>query len=186
SNSEYWNIVDRRLSEAGVSGKQVQALWIKLVNPGPSQPFPVESRKLYTDYIATLHNVHDRFPNAKLAYLSSRTYGGFTELGGSPEPWAYETGFAVKWVVSDQLDGKPEVNFDSAKGRVNSPWIEWGPYLWTDGVRGRKDGFVYLREDTREDGLHPSEKGTAKIATLMMNFFRSDPTTRPWFLKRSD
>ena len=183
ADSDYWNIVDRRLSEAGVSGKQVQALWIKLVNPGPSQPFPAESKKLYNDYVATLHNVHDRFPNAKLAYLSSRTYGGFTELGGSPEPWAYETGFTVKWVVSDQLDGKPEMNFDPAKGRVSSPWIEWGPYLWTDGVRGRKDGFVYLREDTREDGLHPSEKGTVKIATLMMNFFRSDPTTRPWFLK---
>jgi hypothetical protein len=133
--------------------------------------------------IATLHVVHDRFPNVKVACLSSRTYGGYTEVGGSPEPWAYETGFSVKWVVSDQIAGKPEVNCDPAKGEVRAPWVEWGPYLWTDGAKGRKDGFVYLREDLREDGLHPSEKGSAKIAALMMNFFKTDPTTRPWFLK---
>jgi hypothetical protein len=181
--SNYWNIVDQRLSQAGVTGKQVQALWIKLVNPGPSQSFPAEAKTLYANIIDTLHNVHDRFPNSRVAYLSSRTYGGWTEVGGSPEPAAYETGFAVKWVVADQLAGKPELNFDPAKGAVRSPWIEWGPYLWTDGVKGRKDGFVYLREDLREDGLHPSEQGQAKVAKLMMDFFKTDPTTRPWFLK---
>ena len=182
-NSNYWKIVDQRLSEAGSGVKQVQALWIKLVFPGPSLPFPAESKKLYADIIGTLHTVHGRFPNLKVAYLSSRTYGGYTEVGGSPEPWAYETGFSVKWAVADQIAGKPELNYDPAKGAVRAPWIEWGPYLWTDGVKGRKDGFVFLREDLGEDGLHPSEQGREKIATLMMNFFKTDPTARPWFLK---
>ena len=181
--SNYWNIVDQRLGAAGVTGKQVQAIWLKEVNPGPSQPFPAESKKLYDHLIATLHNLHDRFPNVKVAFLSSRSYGGYTELGGSPEPWAYETGFSVKWVVSDQLAGKPEMNYDSAKGAVRAPWIEWGPYLWTDGIKGRKDGFVYLREDLREDGLHPSAKGMAKIAAMMLNLFKTDPAARPWFVK---
>jgi len=181
--SNYWNIVEDRLKAAGVSGKQVQAIWLKEVNPGPSQPFPVESKKLYENIIATLHNLHDKYPNVKVAFLSSRTYGGYTELGGSPEPWAYETGFSVKWVVTDQLTGKQELNYDPAKGAVRSPWIEWGPYFWTDGMRGRKDGFVYLREDVREDGLHPSDKGSAKIAELMLNFFKTDAATRPWFVK---
>jgi hypothetical protein len=31
-------------------------------------------------------------------------------------------------------------------------------------------------------GLHPSDKGSAKIANLMMNFFKNDPTARIWFL----
>jgi hypothetical protein len=181
--SNYWNIVGQRLDAAGITGKQVQALWIKLVFPGPSQPFPVESKKLYNDTIGTLHTVRDRFPNLKVAYLSSRTYGGYTEVGGSPEPWAYETGFSVKWAVAGQIAGKPELNHDPAKGPVRSPWIAWGPYLWTDGAKGRKDGFVFLREDLREDGLHPSEQGRDKIATLLMNFFKTEPTTRPWFLK---
>jgi hypothetical protein len=181
-NSNYWKVVDERLKAAGVTGRQVQALWIKEVIPG-AEGFPGKARELAKNLIATLHVVHDRFPNAKVAYLSSRTYGGWTELGGSPEPGAYETGFAVKWAVAEQIAKEAELNYDPAKGAVQAPWIEWGPYLWTDGVKGRKDGFVYLREDVREDGLHPSDKGSAKVAELMLKFFREDPTARPWFLK---
>lgn len=145
-HSRYWPEVQERLNAAGVTAKQVQALWIKEVIPG-AVGFPEKAKELANNLRATLHVVHDTFPNAKLAYLASRTYGGWTELGGSPEPGAYETGFAVKWVVSDQLAGKPDLNYDPAKGAVRSPWIEWGPYFWTDGVKGRKDGFVYLREE---------------------------------------
>ncbi len=101
-------------------------------------------------YIATLQNVHKFFPNAKLAFLSNRTYGGYTEANGSPEPWAYESGFGVKWALAAQIEGKPEANYDPAKGEVRAVWAEWGPYLWTDGVKGRKDGFVYLRSDVGE------------------------------------
>ena len=181
-NSRYWPEVEQRLAAAGVTAKQVQALWIKEVIPG-AIGFPDKARELAKNITATLNNIHDRFPNAKVAYISSRTYGGWTEAGGSPEPGAYETGFAVKWVVMGQIDGKPELNYDPAKGAVRSPWIEWGPYFWTDGVKPRKDGMVYLREDVREDGLHPSDKGTAKVAGLMMQFFKNDPTTKVWFLK---
>ena len=181
-HSDYWNEVAQRLAASGVTAKQVQALWIKEVIPG-AVGFPDKARELAKNLAATLLVVRDRLTNAKLAYLSSRTYGGWTEVGGSPEPGAYETGFAVKWVVASQLAGDPELNYDPAKGPVRAPWIEWGPYLWTDGVKGRKDGFVYLREDTREDGLHPSDKGSAKVAELMLQFFRTDPTARPWFLQ---
>jgi hypothetical protein len=86
-------------------------------------------------------------------------------------------------VVSHQLAGELGLNCNSARGAVRSPWIEWGPYFWTDGVKGRQDGLVYLREDVREDGLHPSDKGSAKIADLMLKFFRNDATTRGWFLR---
>jgi hypothetical protein len=181
-HSRYWSEVEQRLSAAGLSARQVQTVWIKEVIPG-AEGFPGKARELAANIEATLHVVHDKFANVRLAYLSSRTYGGWTELGGSPEPGAYETGFAVKWVVSDQIAGKAELNYDPAKGAVRSPWIEWGPYLWTDGVKGRRDGMVYLREDLKDDGLHPSDKGAAKIAELMLKFFRNDPTARGWFLK---
>ena len=179
-NSDYWQIVDQRIKDAGVSGKQVQAIWMKQVIPGSGQ-FPAYPKRLQGYLQDSLHNAQDRFPNLKLAYLSSRTYGGYTESGGSPEPDAHETGFAVKWLIADQLAGKPELNYDPAKGKVRSPWLAWGPYLWTDGVKGRKDGFVYLRADTREDGLHPSDSGTGKLVKMLMDFFETDPTTRVWF-----
>jgi hypothetical protein len=181
-NANYWTTVDQRLEAAGVTREQVAAVWLKEVNPG-ANPWDTEQKRLHDDYVSILHILHNRFPQLKTAYLTSRSYGGYTEIGGSPEPAAYETGFAVKAVVEDQISGKADLNYDAAKGPVVSPWIEWGPYIWTDGEKGRKDGFVYLREDLREDGLHPSEKGAAKIAEIMLQFFRNDAATRGWFLK---
>ena len=182
-NSGYWKTLDQRIKDAGVTPKQVQVIWMKQVIPGEGE-FPAFAKRLQGYIEDSLHNAHDKFPNLKLTYLSSRTYGGWTELGGSPEPAAYETGFAVKWVIATQLTGKPEMNYDPAKGAVRSPWIEWGPYIWTDGVKGRKDGMVYLRADTREDGLHPSESGTKKVVAMLMEFFETDPTARIWFMKQ--
>lgn len=182
-DSRYWKEVQQIVPKAGTTLKQVQVIWFKLVVPNPTQPWPVETKLLAQHYIATLQNFHKYFPNAKMAFPSNRSYGGYTEANGSPEPWAYESGFAVKWALAAQIEGKPELNFDPSKGDVRAPWAEWGPYLWTDGVKGRKDGFVYLRTDVGADGLHPSADGQKKIATLMMTFFKSDPATKGWFLK---
>jgi hypothetical protein len=174
--SNYWKEVAQLIAKAGTTHKQVQVLWIKEVVANPTQPFPVEARQLADDYVSTLRNVHKFFPNAKLAFLSNRTYGGYTEANGSPEPWAYESGFGVKWALSAQIDGKPEAG--------NTVWAEWGPYLWTDGVKGRKDGFVYLRSDVGGDGLHPSPAGgQQKVGAMLLKFFKSDPVTKGWFLK---
>ncbi len=181
--SIYWKELDRLITQGGTSRKQVQVFWVKQVVANPTQPFPVEARQLAGDHISTLQNVHKFFPNAKLAFLSTRTYGGYTEANGSPEPWAYETGFGVKWAVAAQIEGKPGTNYDPAKGEVQSVWCEWGPYIWTDGVKGRKDGFVYLRSDVGVDGLHPSASGQQKVATMLLEFFKSDSATRGWFLK---
>ena len=182
-DSNYWHEVKGLTDRAGTTFQQVQVIWFKLVVPNPSQPWPVETKLLEKHYIATLQNFHKYFPNCKLAFASCRTYGGYTEANGSPEPWAYESGFAVKWALADQIQGKPELNYDPAKGEVRAPWAEWGPYLWTDGVKGRKDGFLYLRSDVGIDGLHPSPAGQRKVATLMMTFFKTDPVTKQWFLK---
>ena len=53
----------------------------------------------------------------------------------------------MKWLIADQIAGKPELNFDAAKGPVRSPWIAWGPDLWADGLKGRKDGLLWQREE---------------------------------------
>ncbi len=130
-----------------------------------------------------MHNLHGRYPNLRIAYLSSRIYAGYAVTPLNPEPYAYETAFAVKWLIADQIAGKPELNFDSRRGNIRSPWLAWGPYLWTDGVKGRKDGLVWRREDLGEDGTHPSPSGRAKVARMLLDFLKSDPTARAWFLK---
>lgn len=182
--ANFWKVVDERLAAAGVTAQDVQVAWIKQANAQPAQGFPGAARKLEADLVATLHNLHDRFPNLKIAYLSSRIYGGYAATPLNPEPYAYEGGFAVKWTIARQLSGDPELNYDASKGAVRAPWIAWGPYLWADGTKGRKqDGLVWVRTDLGEaDGTHPSDAGRRKVAQQLLDFLKSDPTAKLWVL----
>ena len=158
--------------------EQVQAIWLKEANGKPQAPFPTEAKKLQQNLENVLHILHDTFPNLKIIYLSSRIYGGYAAGPLNPEPHAYESNFAVKWLIADQIAGKPELNYDPAAGAVCAPWITWGPYLWADGLKARSDGLVWKREDLGPDGTHPSMLGREKVAGLLMNFLKNDPTSR--------
>ena len=182
--AKYWRTVDARLREGEVTAAQVQAIWLKEADAQPKEPFPAEVKKMQMELVKVLHILHGKFPNLKIAYLSSRIYGGWAGSPLNPEPHAYEEGFAVKWTIADQIAGKPELNYDPAKGAVESPWIVWGPYLWADGLHGRKDGkVIWKREDVGPDGTHPSMLGREKVARLLMDFLKKDPTSRPWFAR---
>jgi hypothetical protein len=182
--ANYWKVAEERLAAAGVTAKQVQVAWIKQANAGPTEAFPAETKKLQADLVSTLHNLHDRYPNLKIAYLSSRIYGGFAATPLNPEPHAYEGGFAVKWTIAAQIAGDDALNYDPAKGAVRAPWIAWGPYLWADGVKGRQqDALVWAREDLGPDGTHPSNSGREKVGKLLLEFLKKDATARVWFVK---
>jgi hypothetical protein len=183
SDANYWTVNAQRLKAEGVTAEQVQVVWLKQANARPTQPFPVEAKKLQADIVATLHNLQAKFPNLKIAYLSSRTYGGYAGTALNPEPHAYETAFAVKWVIADQLAGKPGLRFAPESGKPEAPWLAWGPYLWTDGTKGRADGLVWTRADCGPDGTHPSDSGRQKVAELLLKFLTSEPTAKVWFLK---
>lgn len=183
-----WDEQDKRLSDAGVSPKQVQVVWIKQARavPAPLGDFPKHAEVLKQDLVVVLNRLKERFPNLRLAYVSSRIYAGYAGSNLNPEPYAYEGAFSVRWLIEDQIGGKPELNYDPARGEVKAPLILWGPYLWADGTRGRKtDDLVWQREDLARDGTHPSDSGRAKVAGQLMKFFKSDPTARPWFLTSS-
>ncbi len=183
-NANFWRVIDERLTRAGVTPRQVQTAWIKQAIQLPNRPFPEEVKVLQGHLLTNLHILADRFPNLKMAYLSSRIYGGYAEAPLNPEPHAYESGFAVKWLIVDQIAGKSELNDDPEKGTVRSPWLAWGPYLWADGARGRSDGLTYLRKDLADDGTHPSVSGREKVAAQLLAFLKSDPTARLWFVKK--
>jgi hypothetical protein len=179
---KYWEYVDEQLMKAGVSRPQIQAVWLKEANPGPTKPFPDHAKELEEQQVKILHILHDRFPNLKLVYISSRIYGGWAKTSLNPEPYAYESNFAVKWLVERQTQGGAELNFDPSLGPVKAPWISWGPYLWANGSTPRKDGFYFVEDDLREDDrTHESEQGQDKIGRELIKFFKSDPTSRGWF-----
>ncbi len=184
SGQRYWAEVDRRLQAAGRTRAQVQAVWIKQANAGPSQGFPAYAKKLQEELAQLAQSLHDLFPNLKLVYLSSRTYGGYARTALNPEPYAFESGLSVRWLIEQQLKGDPALNYDPKKGAVKAPWLSWGPYLWANGTMKRADGFRYDESDFVGDGTHLSPSGMEKVGRLMLQFFRTDTTAQPWFSRQ--
>jgi hypothetical protein len=180
---QYWNVVDQRLQQNGVTRQQVQAVWIKQADAAPAQGFPEYPQKLQRELKRIVQLVAERFPNARLCYLSSRTYGGFATTLLNPEPVAYESGFAAKWLIEEQIKGDAELNYDPARGPVKAPWLSWGPYLWANGETKRGDGFSYEPADFANDGTHHASSGIRKTGELLLEFFRSDATTKPWVME---
>ncbi len=177
-----WTEAERRLTAARVTPAQVQVAWIKLANVRPTGDLAEHGKKLQKDTIAVLHNAKARFPNLRVAYLGSRIYAGYASTALNPEPYAYEGAFAARWLIRDQIDGDPDLNWDPARGAVEAPLLLWGPYLWADGITPRKgDGLVWERKDLGGDGTHPSDSGRQKVADLLLTFFKTDPLARTWF-----
>jgi hypothetical protein len=180
--TNFWKVVDQRLQTAGVTDQQVQAVWMFQVIVAPFRPFPQDVRRLQYLMEDTLRTAHQRYPNLRIAYLSSRIYAGFAMVPQNPEPHSYESGWAPKWIVEGQIFGFPEYNYDPARGLVRFPWVAWGPYMWADGVRGRKDRLKWTREDfSQADGMHPSTQGRERVAQLLLTFLKNEPTSKPWF-----
>lgn len=174
-----WEEAKRRLTQAGVSPLQVQTAWIKLANKGPSGSLQEHGKKLEADTLAVLHNARALFPNLRIVYLGSRTYGGYATGGLNPEPYAYESAFPARWLIQRQIKGDAEL------AEAKSPLLLWGPYLWADGTSGRKlDSLVWERADFVSDGVHPSESsGRGKVSKLLLDFCTNDPLAKSWFVK---
>jgi hypothetical protein len=186
-NAEAWTTVDQRLAAAGVMPSQVQVAWVKQALAGPDDygAFPAHAQALQTDLEIIARNLKSRYPNIRLTYLSSRTRP-YTDDPATlnPEPFAYESGFSVQWTIADQIEGRGNLNFDPNKGAVVAPYLCWGPYLWTDGLNPRSDGFTWACSDLASDFIHPSATGVRKVADQLLAFFKTDPTAAPWFLKK--
>src|SRR5262249_53367926 len=155
TGTRFWKVVDDQLKRAGVTRLQVQAVWIKQADISPRDGFPAYPKRLQRELKKCVLVIAKRFPNARLCYLSSRTYGGYATTRLNPEPYAYESGFAVKWLIEEQLKGDKDLDFASGK----APWLSWGPYLWANGKKKNPDGLFSVREDFGPDGTHHTNPG---------------------------
>jgi hypothetical protein len=190
SSPSYDRVKVARLAPLGLSENQVQAAWVKLQDPKPSVSLPADSadaRVLLTNLGLVLRALRVRYPNIRIVFLSSRTYGGYATIDLNPEPYAYESGFSVKWAIESQINEMRGLPANPRAGTLNytkklAPLIVWGPYLWASGATPRSDGLVWERADFEEDGTHPSQSGESKVAGLLMDFFKTSPYARCWFL----
>ena len=172
----YWKYVERQIQHCAITSAQVQVVWLKTALAHEQRAFPEKARLLQGALRSIVGTLKTKFPQLKLVYLSSRTYGGYSETDLSPEPIAYESAFAVKWLIEEYI------NNDSPDGSI--PWVSWGPYLWANGLTPRRDGLSWVRGDFDSDGVHPSAQGALKVATMLLEFFESDAPAQRWFFSK--
>lgn len=190
-NGNAWQNLATKLSEAGVTAQQVQVAWVKNAMPaalGP-QTFPERAQWLQDFMKSGVVNLKTLYPNVRIAYLTSRIYAGYATTPLNPEPFAYEGGFAMKWLIGAQIEGDSTLAFDGPDPQA--PWLAWGPYLWADGlgsdgvvggVPGRSDGLEWECTDYQNDGTHPGPAtGAPKVGQFLLDFFTTHPTAQPWF-----
>jgi hypothetical protein len=181
-------IRDHRLAPAGLTEAQVQIVWIEDADAFPTVSLPspqADAYSLESNLGNTIRAVKVRYPNVKEIFLSSRIYGGYATTAQNPEPYAFESGFSVKWLVQAQVNQMRTGVVDPVAGDLNengsATWIAWGPYTWANGATPNSQGTLYLRNDFQPDGTHPNFNGQTKVGNLLLNFFRNSEFTRCWF-----
>jgi len=183
-NSGYWNnIVKQRLKPLGLTPEQIQIVWFKQAEMGPTNTdFEEYTTELKTKYANVMRILKQKYPNLKLVYLSPRTYAGYAKTRLNPEPFAWYTGWTIKFLIEDQINGVADLRFKGADAPV--AWLAWGPYLWANGEKANGNGLFYLETDYSQDGTHPSNNGVQKIGKEIYRFFSTDETAVPWFVRQ--
>jgi hypothetical protein len=220
SGNQYDRVRDSVLAPLNLTEEQVQVVWIKEANGGPGmvgcgtrnyeacQPLCDSSTRGCQNTTTTtealryeqqlgeiLRAAKTRWPNLRLAFLSTRIYAGYATTSLSPEPYAYEYGFSAKWAIQAQINQINTGTIDSVAGDLNyntaiAPWVAWGPYIWADGSIPRSDGLIWCdgqsaapcssEGDFESDGTHPSSAGIRKVSGMLLNFFLDSPYAA-WF-----
>lgn len=182
SSAYYWDSVYNRLTKLNLMPAQVQVIWFKEAEIQPSDTgFATYPNALKTKYKSVMQILKLKFPNLKIVYLSSRIYAGYATTTQNPEPYAWYNGWTVKRLIEDQINGDASLNYSGSN--PSSAWLSWGPYLWANGTTPRSDGLTWVISDFVSDGTHPSTTGREKVAQMLLKFFSTDETTKPWFLK---
>jgi len=179
------------LASQGLSEAQVQAAWVKEadINPTSTLPAPLADAYLLEGGLGTVvRTLRIRYPNLKQVFFSSRIYAGYSTSLTSPEPSAYEGGFAAKWLIEAQIRqmSTPLNPIDSIAGDLNNttvaPWLGWGPYMWADGTTPRSDGLTWsCNEFSTSDGTHLQTFSSRKVGAMLLDFMLHSPLTQRWF-----
>jgi hypothetical protein len=194
----YYTNANGQLATEGFTPAQVQIVWfypfpLTQGQDGEDETFPAFARSQQVAWKQSLRALKQVYPNLKVAYLGTKhhTYVPPKTPGAVQDPQQHDEAWAVKWVIEDQINGDPSLNYDPTRGPVVAPWVAWGPYFWSDGPTPRAyDGFHYDCDDVANffandgDFTHPGRNGVSKEAGLLLDFLKSDSTATPWYYPR--
>lgn len=200
ANVPAWEQMDAKLAAKGMTRADVKVVFTKIVtakfrfSAKQFEPRLVQEKQFARDFLTALRV---KLPNVTMVYLSSRIYAGYSTAGVlSPEPMAYETGWAVRDLIDEQHTAVLQANTSSPMHDQNVPWVTWGPYMWADGTTPRVDALTppastqtWLCSDFQglplgmaQDGIHAHKTGWVKIATHLDFTLRSSPHASIWYL----
>lgn len=180
STSRAWTVLEQRLSQKKLTHDQVQIIWLKTAHRQPkiSMPYPNSDAVLLEKDITSIINIlKEKFLNLKVIYLSSRIFAGYATTDLNPEPFAYESGFAVRNVILEQINGNQSLD------PKTSPVLVWGPYLWANGENKNSAGLIWSNSDyDSKDFTHPGkDSGVQKVGKLLFDFFTNDYLAKKFY-----
>jgi hypothetical protein len=171
ADDRLWETCSRRIQSAGFSLAQVRVVWAKDADEhtehGRTLPNPQAD---YYDLVRNIAELSRRiareFPSVQAIFHTSRIYGGYPTdpqlQRGRGEPLCYEGGFAVNAVIEQYNRGE----------LTGTPWIGWGPYLWSNGAEPNGSGISWLLGDYDESyPVHVNQAGATKVANALHRFF---------------
>lgn len=190
NDGSWQTILNFYLPYQNVTANQVVAIWAMIPHSQPKGTYPSDMSQQISDVTSAIQNMQRYFPNLKLLYLEGMHYGGYAVNNPIilPEPYAYETGFAMQSIIASQINGAANLNYNPNNGPVVAPWISWGTYDWANGMLANGSGYnpsaglEWSCTDLGPDGVHASTVGKNKDAALITNFFKQDETITPWYL----
>ncbi len=205
--TQYDRVRNQILTPSNLSAAQVQSVWVKTANASPTVSLATGGPGNPADAIIAerhlgniVRAIRTQYPNAQQVFISPRIYAGYANTASppnllNPEPYAYEIGFSIKWLVRSQIEqvrgSAPAPDAGDLDYRTGAaPWVAWGPYLWANGATPRADGLVWLNSDFRypnssgtavNECTHPSVHAEEKVASMLLQFMKTTPYTA-WFL----
>lgn len=190
-SDRYWDSIENKLISTGYNINQLQIGWMyfnaKYDSLNPIE-FPEHALAVKEDYKIWLQQCKERFPNMKIVLVSGRHYGGYCDttieqLPAAGEPASYYNNFTVKWLIEDQINNEPDLKYTGPAAIV--PYINWGPYFWTNGAIPRiTDGRNYPCSKFSDDGLHLTDPTNHEDADYMMQYLYNSEYAK-YYVKKS-
>ena len=178
-NDPYWQHVTIILNGVHLTYKQVQVIYLESEDSVQITGFPQRPYFVRDEIEAAVRTCMAKFVHLKLVYVLGRTTTFNVTLFQNKEPVPYYNGWAEKFMIEDQINGKPGTEYRGVN--AVAPLVTWGWYQWADGSNvPRKDGFVWQESDT-EDGVHATTEGQDTLASRFKNFLLTDPNASIWY-----